>query len=45
MKKEKTRTAKTFDEMLDIKYGKVGTPKRDKFERKIGDSHFLRWHK
>jgi DNA-binding XRE family transcriptional regulator len=34
MKKEKTRTAKTFDELLDIKYGKVGTPKRDKFEEK-----------
>ena len=34
MKKEKIRTAKTFDELLDIKYGKVGTPKRDKFEEK-----------
>jgi HTH-type transcriptional regulator/antitoxin HipB len=34
MKKEKTRTAKSFDELLDIKYGKVGTPKRDKFEEK-----------
>jgi DNA-binding XRE family transcriptional regulator len=34
MRKEKIRTAKTFDELLDIKYGKVGTPKRDKFEEK-----------
>ena len=34
MRKEKTRTAKTFDGLLDIKYGKVGTPKRDKFEEK-----------
>jgi len=24
--------AKTFDELLDIKYGKLGTPKRDEFE-------------
>ena len=32
--KDKTRTAKTFDELLDIKYGKVGTSKRDKFEEK-----------
>ena len=34
MRKEKIRTAKTSDELLDIKYGKVGTPKRDKFEEK-----------
>ena len=34
MKKGGIRTAKTFDELLDIKYGKVGTPKRDKFEEK-----------
>jgi ribosome-binding protein aMBF1 (putative translation factor) len=26
--------AKTFDELLDIKYGKLGTPKRDEFETK-----------
>ncbi len=25
---------KTFDELLDIKYGKLGTPKRDEFEAK-----------
>lgn len=24
--------AKTFDELLDIEYGPVGTPRRDKFE-------------
>lgn len=28
------RKAKTFDELLDIKYGKPGTPKRDEFETK-----------
>lgn len=26
------KDAKTFDELLDIKYGKLGTPKRDEFE-------------
>jgi ribosome-binding protein aMBF1 (putative translation factor) len=28
------RDAKTFDELLDIKYGKPGTEKRDEFEVK-----------
>jgi HTH-type transcriptional regulator / antitoxin HipB len=28
------KDAKTFDELLDIKYGKPGTPKRDEFESK-----------
>ena len=28
------KEAKTFDELLDIKYGKLGTEKRDKFELK-----------
>lgn len=28
------REAKTFDELLDIKYGKLGTPKRGEFETK-----------
>jgi DNA-binding XRE family transcriptional regulator len=35
MKKEEMKTmgdATTFDELLDIKYGKPGTPERDKFE-------------
>ena len=28
------KDAKTFDELLDIKYGKPGTSKRDEFETK-----------
>jgi len=28
------KDAKTFDELLDIKYGKLGTDKRDEFEVK-----------
>jgi len=28
------KDAKTFDELLDIKYGKPGNPKRDEFETK-----------
>ncbi|MBI2257502.1 MAG: helix-turn-helix transcriptional regulator [Flavobacteriia bacterium] len=34
MEKEKIRKAKNFDELLDIKYGKIGTEKRDVFEEK-----------
>lgn len=34
MNKEKIRNAKNFDELLDIKYGKIGTEKRDEFEEK-----------
>ena len=34
MNKEKIKNAKNFDELLDIKYGKTGTEKRDKFEEK-----------
>ena len=34
MKKEEIRNAKTFDELLDAKYGKVGEPERDAFEEK-----------
>lgn len=34
MDKEKIKNAKGFDELLDIKYGKIGTEKRDKFEEK-----------
>ncbi len=30
----KIRNARNFDELLDVKYGKVGTPKRDEFEEK-----------
>lgn len=32
MEKAKIRDAKNFDELLDIKYGKVGTEKREVFE-------------
>ena len=32
MKNEEIRNAKNFDELLDIKYGKVGTKQRDDFE-------------
>jgi HTH-type transcriptional regulator/antitoxin HipB len=28
------RNSKSFDELLEIKYGKVGTPKRDNYEEK-----------
>jgi len=28
------KNAKSFDELLDIKYGKVGTEKRDSFEER-----------
>jgi DNA-binding XRE family transcriptional regulator len=34
MKKNEIRKAKSFDELLDIKYGKVGTKKRDSFEER-----------
>ena len=33
-KKKKIREAKSFDELLDIKYGKIGSDKRDDFEEK-----------
>jgi hypothetical protein len=32
-KKEAIRNVKNFDELLDIKYGKIGTKKRDDFEK------------
>jgi DNA-binding XRE family transcriptional regulator len=34
MDSNKIRKAKNFDELLDIKYGKIGTEKRDEFEEK-----------
>ena len=34
MDKDKIRNAKNFDELLDIKYGKIGAKKRDSFEVK-----------
>jgi DNA-binding XRE family transcriptional regulator len=32
MKEEAIRNAKTFDELLDIKYGKIGSSTRDEYE-------------
>jgi hypothetical protein len=34
MKEEAIRNAKTFDELLDIKYGKIGSATRDEYEAK-----------
>ncbi len=34
MKKDLIKNAKNFDELLDIKYGKIGAKARDKFENK-----------
>lgn len=34
MDKEKIKNAKNFEELLDIKYGKIGTEKRDDFEER-----------
>ena len=34
MDKKLIRNAKNFDELLDIKYGKIGTEKRDNFEER-----------
>ncbi len=34
MDSNKIRNAKNFEELLDIKYGKIGTKKRDEFEEK-----------
>lgn len=33
-KKDAIRKTKSFDELLDIQYGKIGTKKRDSFETK-----------
>ncbi len=33
MNKENIRNAKNFDELIDIKYGKIGSVKRDEFEK------------
>ncbi|MBE8714719.1 helix-turn-helix domain-containing protein [Sphingobacterium hungaricum] len=32
--KDKIKDARNFDELLDIKYGKIGEAKRDEFEEK-----------
>ena len=34
METENIRNAKNFDELLDAKYGKIGSEKRDDFEEK-----------
>lgn len=34
MDKENIRKAKNFDELLDAKYGKIGSAKRDDFEER-----------
>ena len=34
MKTAAIRKASTFDELLDIKYGKIGTPERDEYKAK-----------
>jgi HTH-type transcriptional regulator / antitoxin HipB len=34
MDTNKIKKAKNFDELLEIKYGKIGTDKRDEFEEK-----------
>ena len=34
MKKDELRKAQSFDELLDSKYGKIGTPDRDEHETK-----------
>ena len=34
MNKENIRNAKNFDELLEAKYGKIGTENRDNFEEK-----------
>jgi len=34
MKAEAIRNAKTFEELLDIKYGKIGSSTRDEYEAK-----------
>jgi HTH-type transcriptional regulator/antitoxin HipB len=34
MKKKNIKDARSFDELLDIKYGKIGTAKRDKHDEK-----------
>lgn len=34
MDQNKIRDVRNFDELLDIKYGKIGTAKRDEFEEK-----------
>jgi len=37
MKTEASRNATNFDELLDIKYGKIGTPECDEYEIKANE--------
>ena len=37
MKKDVIRNVNTLDELLEIKYGKVGCPKRDAYEAKANN--------
>jgi DNA-binding XRE family transcriptional regulator len=37
MKNETIKTATTFDELLDIKYGEIGTSSRDEYEAKANN--------
>jgi HTH-type transcriptional regulator/antitoxin HipB len=37
MKKELIRNVKTFEELLDVKYGILGTPVRDEYETKANN--------
>lgn len=34
MNRQEIRNAKNFDELLDVKYGTIGTEKRDEFEER-----------
>ena len=34
MEKEALKKVKSFDELLDVKYGKIGVPARNEFEQK-----------
>ena len=34
MEKETLKKVKSFDELLDVKYGKIGVPARNEFEQK-----------
>ena len=37
MKKKLISNVRTFDELLDVKYGKLGTPVRDEYETKANN--------
>ncbi len=35
MKKDEIRNARNFEELLDLKYGKLGDKDRDEFEKEL----------